>query len=117
MENIFCLVFTVEIILRLKAYNKKRRCFFDAWFVFDAILVFLTVLDTWVTVLLAIAFQRRNDFGVKPSLLRLFRLLRLTRLSRIIKTIPELRFMIKGLVQGLRAVIGTLVLLVSMLYV
>ena len=38
-ENYFCFYFTLEIIVRFGAYEKKRSCTREAWFVFDGFLV------------------------------------------------------------------------------
>eukprot|EP00441_Pelagodinium_beii_P015355 CAMPEP_0197657966 /NCGR_PEP_ID=MMETSP1338-20131121/44956_1 /TAXON_ID=43686 ORGANISM="Pelagodinium beii, Strain RCC1491" /NCGR_SAMPLE_ID=MMETSP1338 /ASSEMBLY_ACC=CAM_ASM_000754 /LENGTH=201 /DNA_ID=CAMNT_0043234459 /DNA_START=23 /DNA_END=625 /DNA_ORIENTATION=+ len=47
-EQAFCVYFTIEWIVRFCAFRNKCDCFFDAWFVFDSIMVILMVGETWV---------------------------------------------------------------------
>merc|ERR1719401_1350649 len=35
IENLFCIYFTVEVVIRFLSYRRKRSCISDAWFVFD----------------------------------------------------------------------------------
>merc|ERR1719387_2863508 len=38
VENCFCAFFTSELFIRFTAFENKRNCARDAWFVFDATL-------------------------------------------------------------------------------
>merc|ERR1711971_1023901 len=58
---------------------------------------------------------KRNMVSSSP--LRLLRLIRIARLSRLLKGMPELVFVLKGLVEGSRSVTVTLLMLVVILYV
>jgi len=48
VENFFCLYFAFEITIRFCAFKDKRRCLYDAWFVFDTFLVLLYAFDPFV---------------------------------------------------------------------
>merc|ERR1719343_725893 len=47
-ENIFCVYFTFEILVRFAAFREKILCIRDRWFVFDSALVILMVVETWL---------------------------------------------------------------------
>merc|ERR1712176_1213493 len=66
------------------------------------------IIETWVLPLIA---------GFNASLLRILRLSKLTRLSRMLRIIPELYYMMKGIVEASRSVACTILLLFVMLYV
>jgi voltage-gated sodium channel len=112
MENVFCVYFTGEVLIRLIAYRKKRMCFTDAWFVFDSILVTFMVLEVWILPVFGIAGEL-SQFSV----LRLLRLLRISRMARLMKKVPELMMIIKGLLASVRSVGCTAILQVLILYV
>eukprot|EP00930_Biecheleria_cincta_P081679 TRINITY_DN7092_c0_g1_i1.p1 TRINITY_DN7092_c0_g1~~TRINITY_DN7092_c0_g1_i1.p1 ORF type:complete len:477 (-),score=66.77 TRINITY_DN7092_c0_g1_i1:171-1601(-) len=111
-ENLFCVYFSGELIIRFLAFRQKRRCLNSGWFVFDAILVFFMVTETWIF----IAFTS-NPFGDNTAILRLFRLLRLTRLMKMFKSMPQLMILIKGMVTAMQAVTYVFFLLVVFTYV
>eukprot|EP00971_Amphidinium_carterae_P042199 829386-Amphidinium_carterae.1 len=48
VENLFCVYFTIEVLMRFIAFKEKSRIVRDMWFVFDTTLVLLMILETWV---------------------------------------------------------------------
>merc|ERR1719487_1525861 len=48
VENAFCAYFFFEIVIRFIAFQFKRHCLQDMWFMFDSLLVIMMVLETWV---------------------------------------------------------------------
>jgi len=118
MEHLFCIYFSVEWIVRFCAFRRKCDCLFDAWFVFDSIMVILMVGETWV---MTIVTQTMGLEGGSPlgntSVLRLFRLLRLARLLRMLRSLPELMILIKGMVTAMTSVLYVMGLLVMLTYV
>eukprot|EP00441_Pelagodinium_beii_P023551 CAMPEP_0197659732 /NCGR_PEP_ID=MMETSP1338-20131121/48853_1 /TAXON_ID=43686 ORGANISM="Pelagodinium beii, Strain RCC1491" /NCGR_SAMPLE_ID=MMETSP1338 /ASSEMBLY_ACC=CAM_ASM_000754 /LENGTH=244 /DNA_ID=CAMNT_0043236795 /DNA_START=70 /DNA_END=801 /DNA_ORIENTATION=+ len=98
MEHLFCIYFTAEWIIRFCAFKNKCDCLWDAWFVFDSIMVILMVGETWVLLIVmqAMGMTGGSPFG-NASILRLFRLLRLARLLRMLRSLPELMILIKGM--------------------
>ena len=48
VENMLCLTFTVEIVIRFLAFKSKLRALRDFWFIYDFFLAFFMILETWV---------------------------------------------------------------------
>lgn len=113
-ENIFCVYFTVEILVRFCAFEEKRACIKSGWFVFDSVLVFFMILETWVFLAL---FSGSSPFGDQTTILRLFRLLRLSRLLKMLKSFPQLMILVKGMREAMAGVVYVLMLLVVFTYV
>lgn len=120
-ENLFCIFFTFEIIVRFLAFRDKLNCFKDSWFVFDLFMVALMVFETWIMFFIMLAIGGSSSSGVgNASMLRLLRLLRLSRMARmarLLRSMPELLMLIKGMIAAIRSVFFTLVLLFLLLYV
>jgi len=115
-ENAFCVLFTLEIIIRFMAFKVKRHCFIDAWFKLDSVLVVLMIIETWLVPVVFWVFNLDAD-RIPTGPMRLMRLLRVSRMSRLFKYMPELQTMIKGMFVATRAVSSALLLLVIMMYV
>lgn len=113
-ENFFCAYFSFEVGLRTLAFRKKRMLLSDGWYVFDATLVLMMIVETWI-IPLASTGDNANVGWV--SVLRLLRLLRLTRMARLMRAVPELVTLIKGMLAAVRSVGSTLVLLVIFMYI
>jgi len=120
-ENLFCLYFAFEIVIRFLAFKQKRDCLRDAWFVFDGGLVVTMVVETWLLNLVVWIFGTGGSTNVgSATILRLVRLLRLTRmarLARLLRAMPELMILVKGITVAARSVLFTLLLLFVILYV
>jgi len=106
------------------SFRRKRDGLRDAWFVFDSIMVFMMVTETWVMTVFLIALSPQvADGGVgmgNGGLLRILRLLRLSRMARmarLLRAMPELLILIKGMMAAVRSVVFTLLLLLIVLYV
>eukprot|EP00929_Paragymnodinium_shiwhaense_P076938 TRINITY_DN39602_c0_g1_i1.p1 TRINITY_DN39602_c0_g1~~TRINITY_DN39602_c0_g1_i1.p1 ORF type:complete len:738 (+),score=123.84 TRINITY_DN39602_c0_g1_i1:93-2306(+) len=121
VEQVFCTVFFLELSIRFLAFEEKRSCLRDIWFLFDACLVLLFVLEAWVMPLCyTLFFKNRSDGLGKLSVLRGVRLLRLTRMARItrlLRRMPELMILLKGMLAACRSVFFTLMLLLVVTYV
>eukprot|EP00928_Gymnodinium_smaydae_P030696 TRINITY_DN22752_c0_g1_i1.p1 TRINITY_DN22752_c0_g1~~TRINITY_DN22752_c0_g1_i1.p1 ORF type:complete len:726 (+),score=135.39 TRINITY_DN22752_c0_g1_i1:47-2179(+) len=124
VENLFCAFFTLELLVRFKAYQRARLAVRDAWFLFDAFLVTLMVFETWVVPLVMRLRYSPTDShpgGLAEAsvlrLLRLLRLLRTARMARLLRAVPELMIMIKGMASSVRSVVVTLLLLTIIIYV
>jgi hypothetical protein len=118
-ENLFCVMFSLELAIRFMAFRGKLSAIRDGWFVFDAILVMLMIFDTWIVSIYHAAFGGRVGKGTVSKdawVLRSFRLARLARLSHIVQAFPELSYMTKGMLHSARSVFGTLLLLLVILY-
>eukprot|EP00930_Biecheleria_cincta_P025060 TRINITY_DN1787_c0_g1_i2.p1 TRINITY_DN1787_c0_g1~~TRINITY_DN1787_c0_g1_i2.p1 ORF type:complete len:689 (-),score=156.56 TRINITY_DN1787_c0_g1_i2:135-2180(-) len=118
-DNLFCAFFTVELAIRFLAFDSKKNCCRDRWFVFDSFLVGMMVAETWVLTLSLMIGGSGSSNG--PNLptgpLRLLRLLRLSRLVRLLRAMPELLTLINGIKAASRAVCSSLLLIILMNYV
>jgi len=112
MENVFCVYFTFEVLVRFIGYKEKRTSLTDGWFIFDGTLVTMMVLETWFFPMIGVG-GALAQFAV----LRLLRLLRISRMARLMKKVPELMIIIKGLIASFRSVGCTAILQVLILYV
>lgn len=113
MDNIFCFWFTIELFIRFCAFAKKKYCLQDGWFLLDACLVVVMIVETWCLQLVVLLFFRGSSrmAGIdKLSVLRGLRLLRLSRLSRLFKIFPQLMVLLKGLTQAMKSLVFTLIL-------
>lgn len=121
-ENFFCGYFVFEVLARFGAFNVKRMCLTDPWFVFDSTMALMMVLETWVmTVMLVLTQAGDGEVNMgDASILKLIRLLRMTRMARmarLLRAMPELMILIKGIMVATRSVFFTLCLLVLIIYV
>jgi hypothetical protein len=114
LENAFCLYFAVEFALRILAFKHAKNAFHDGWIRFDAFLVGSMVAETWI--LMPLLKLQGGGLNLPLGILRLLRLLKMTRMARMMKAFPELVTMVKALVRSIRAITGTLFLLVVFLY-
>ncbi|CAK0813725.1 unnamed protein product [Prorocentrum cordatum] len=120
MDNFFCGYFFTEWFIRFAAFELKKNCLRDRWFVFDSFLVGLTVVDTWLMALVFMFFNVSSGPGDSISVLRVFRLLRLTRMARMVRLLraaPELMILVRGMAAASRSVALTLVLLSGIIYI
>lgn len=120
-ENIFCTIFTTEIVLRFLAYRRKRSALYDGWFLFDSALVSLMILETWIFVIVLAILGGSAGSGIVENasilrIARMFRLARMARMARLLRFIPELMILIKGMLSAARSVFFTLCLLFILLY-
>ncbi|CAE7582215.1 Scn10a [Symbiodinium sp. KB8] len=117
VENLFCSFFSIEILIRFFGFKRWRFMFEDSWFLFDALLVILMVLETWILPLLSEFDSRLNSDALdNVKLIRLFRMLRLGRIFRILRFHPEMRLLVKSIARAMNAVFNILFLLVLVTY-
>jgi len=120
MENLFCIYFTGEILIRFVAFKEKRHAFIDPSFVVDLALVCLMIFETWFMYALHVVQGGSPEFmdgAGALSLLRILRLSRMCRLVRLLRAVPELMMLIKGLLASARSVLWTIGLLGIIVYV
>lgn len=116
MEHAFCCYFTGEWVIRFLSFKVKKNGLKDGWFVFDSLLVFMMVMETWVMTIILSMIGGESPIG-GTSILRLFRLLRLSRLMRMLRSFPELLILIKGMATAMKSVAYVMCLLVLITYV
>lgn len=119
-EHFFCFVFFGEWIVSFGAFESKINCLRDRAFVFDSMLVLMSVMETWVmtaVILLSVGADTR-PMG-NTQILRLFKLIRIFRMARVarlLRAIPELMVLIKGVISASRSVFLTMVLLCTVVF-
>eukprot|EP00746_Dinoflagellata_sp_MGD_P145572 gnl/MRDRNA2_/MRDRNA2_78162_c0_seq1.p1 gnl/MRDRNA2_/MRDRNA2_78162_c0~~gnl/MRDRNA2_/MRDRNA2_78162_c0_seq1.p1 ORF type:complete len:674 (+),score=106.67 gnl/MRDRNA2_/MRDRNA2_78162_c0_seq1:154-2175(+) len=118
LNFMFCMVFLVELILRIFVY---RTVFFIgkdwSWNVFDLIVVLGSTLEEikrWTTFTTGTG-RSRNLMAVR--VLRLLRLVRLTRVVRALHGLYVLRVMVLSMLNSFRPLLWTCVLLTLLLFV
>ncbi|KAF4654844.1 hypothetical protein FOZ61_007994 [Perkinsus olseni] len=111
-ENIFTVVFLLEMILRLKTH--RLSYFMDGWNLMDFALVWLAVVDTWILPL--VSECAASDVRALTAL-RVVRMLRLVRFVRLLRMFKELWLIVEGLVHSVRTLAWVAVFLVCLIYV
>jgi voltage-gated sodium channel len=117
IEYVFCAVWVVEMVLRLRAHGLKY--FFDPWNVMDFGLVTLAIADAvlpTVQSVLGRENEQRTDNMKMFSVLRMLRLLRLVRVIRLLRIFKELWLLVNGFIHALRVLGWLVVLLLLILY-
>merc|ERR1719456_1829868 len=108
-ELTFCIVFFVEMLLRVNAF--RAQYFMDLSNLLDFFLVVISVLDSVVMVWL-------NQEGLRIfSTLRVLRMLRLVRFVRLLRLFQELWLIVSGLINSMRTLAWVALLLVMLVYV
>jgi len=119
VENLLCLIFTVEIMIRFIAFKSKWRGIRDFWFIFDFLLAFFMVLETWV-LFVVLSFTDFDLVFFDSSVLRMLRLLRLTRVARVarmLRFLPEVLILVRAIGAATRSVVLTVMLGLMIVYV
>mmetsp|Transcript_92702 Transcript_92702/g.177962 ORF Transcript_92702/g.177962 Transcript_92702/m.177962 type:complete len:651 (-) Transcript_92702:66-2018(-) len=111
LEVVFCVLFTVELCLRLVAY----QCAFftmsgKGWNLFDLFVVTAQIFEILMSVL-------ASGLGFSFRLLRVLRLIRVIRLARALRLIGELRTIVSSIVSSMKPLFWTGVLLFMVVYV
>ncbi|CAE7599512.1 unnamed protein product [Symbiodinium natans] len=122
-ENFFCGYFFCELLIRFFAFQYKRHCLQDYWFLFDLFLVVLMVAETWIVPLVfnSLGLREEDLEGTVNTdvlrILRLVRILRLSRMAKLLRAVPELVIIIKGIGFAARSVIVFFMLWTMIIYV
>lgn len=118
IDNLFCVFYTFELCVRFAAFSSKRDILKgDRWFIFDAVLVVLIMLETWVfTVVRAFVGFSFNEPALM-TLLRMTRICRVARVTRLARASSDLAVLLKGMVVAMRSVFVALCLLVGCVYI
>lgn len=117
VDNAFCFIFFIEIIVRFMAFAHKLDAWRDNWFIFDLSLVTLMVWETWLVVLWNMnsgGFARNSQVF---RVLRIFRLARVARATRLLQMVPELLILAQGMFSAMRSVLAVVCMLMLIIYV
>merc|ERR1719335_720273 len=84
-ENSFCTYFTFELFIRFMAFRRKRFAFRDFWFLFDGMLVFLMIIETWIIngLMMVVMGDSASGGAGNASIRRMVRMVRMLRISRL----------------------------------
>mmetsp|Transcript_28057 Transcript_28057/g.77511 ORF Transcript_28057/g.77511 Transcript_28057/m.77511 type:complete len:494 (-) Transcript_28057:622-2103(-) len=116
VENTFCILFTLELGIRLLVYRPHMLNFLldpelRRWNIFDLVLVLGMILESWVLP------NTLPDAGRNFKAFTLLRLVRLLRISRVLRMIPELATMVKSMLAAVRTVSCACLLTVGIMYI
>jgi len=110
LENIFVVIFSIEMVARIHAH--RLRYFLDPWNIMDFCLVNLAILDTWILT------ASGADVNLKAlSALRVLRMLRLVRLVRLLRMFRELWLIVSGMIDSLKTIVWVVILLCVIVFV
>jgi len=116
-EHFFVTMFSLELVLRFLALERKRLAFSDAWFLLDLSIVVMMVIDSWLLTLIIVVTGNSGLGGISiVSALRVLRVLRIVRMLKICRFMPELETMITSMLAGIRAVLIAGSILLAMTY-
>lgn len=96
LDQVILGVFVVEIVLKLYAFG--WRFFLNGWYVFDFIIVGIALMPA-------------------SGVFSVLRILRILRVLRLISGIPQLRFVIEGLIEAIPGIGSIFALLLLMYYI
>lgn len=135
MDWFLCIYFIIELIIRFlgsgyieveanpaapfdpdRPKARRRVFWWDKWCLFDCFLVFTNVIGTMV-VSLVVVFMTKNlemstsDVVERSGFIGNIRLLRVVRLARLFKVVPRLLVLMTGILEALKALMYTTILL------
>eukprot|EP00927_Polykrikos_kofoidii_P066536 TRINITY_DN62114_c0_g1_i1.p1 TRINITY_DN62114_c0_g1~~TRINITY_DN62114_c0_g1_i1.p1 ORF type:complete len:533 (-),score=63.90 TRINITY_DN62114_c0_g1_i1:47-1597(-) len=120
IDNCFCCYFFFEVFARLMSFKSKRQSYRDSWFRFDFLLVVSMIWETWIVSLVYMLMSSERWSAFRSSILfgslKFFRVLRACRVVRLVRLSPELMIFTQAIVGGMRSVVGTIALLLLVIY-
>eukprot|EP00929_Paragymnodinium_shiwhaense_P000565 TRINITY_DN100810_c0_g1_i1.p1 TRINITY_DN100810_c0_g1~~TRINITY_DN100810_c0_g1_i1.p1 ORF type:complete len:750 (-),score=171.96 TRINITY_DN100810_c0_g1_i1:106-2355(-) len=131
VDLVFCVLFTLELLLRLVAHGTSFFTTFGwAWNWFDLVLVVIQLVEE---TLLAMAITERDDLGgskdnapeaggevLSSSLMRVIRLLRAVRVIRVLRVLrvaEDLQLLMSCILHSFKSFFWALMLIMMMVYV
>lgn len=117
LDVLFCLSFTVELVLRVLVFRCGFFCQAGcAWNIFDLVMVVFQQVEIGCSFLLqpddnVIA----QNLGV-TKMLRVLRLVRIIRLVRMLRLVRDLRLLVSSIVSSMKSLGWTVMLLAGMIY-
>lgn len=114
---LFTCIFTVELVMNLvyqQMYYFSRRSPDFWWNAFDAVIVFLCLVDE---IILVAGVESSNLSDVSAlRLLRIMRLVRIMRIIRAVRFVKDLRVMVQGIMASMQSILWALVVLLLIMY-
>jgi len=119
IEIVFCVVFTLELLMRIAVYRIRFFCMPDwKWNMFDTIVVILQLVEEFLGIIMWMVSAEgavQTDFSAM-RILKVLRLIRIIRLVRILRLIGELRTIVVSIIGSLRSLFWTMLLLLLVIY-
>lgn len=112
VDHIFCVLFTLEMILRMLAYGKTFWAYLGRN-TLDCGIVAFQIFDEAVSCG-AKYYQTHSESVLR--MVRIFRLIRILRLARLLSLIGELRMLVVSILDSMRALIWTITLIWLIIY-
>mmetsp|Transcript_27948 Transcript_27948/g.64503 ORF Transcript_27948/g.64503 Transcript_27948/m.64503 type:complete len:936 (-) Transcript_27948:33-2840(-) len=112
VEVIFCVLFTLELLLKMYVFRLQFFRQDVRWNMFDTVVVLLQIVEEIMNLV-------ANSISVNFSFLRIIRILRLIRvirLIRILRLITDLRTLVTSLAGSIKAFGWTVILLFMLIY-
>jgi len=115
IEMGFCVVFTVELALRMWVYRGNFCCMQGwQWNFFDCVVVGLQLVEETLTLLQINSSENMNFSFMR--IMRILRLIRVMRLVKVLRLIRELRTLVASISASLRALFWTVILMLLLIY-
>lgn len=110
-EDTFCVVFVLEILMRLMVYRCAFFCMPDyLWNIFDLLVVGFQIMDVVATFCANLSMPSTTQFRIL-RLVRMFRMFRVFRAFRVLRYVKELRMLISSIVESFRPLLWMVLLL------
>ncbi|SMF40555.1 voltage-gated sodium channel [Alteromonadaceae bacterium Bs31] len=100
LDWLITFIFVIEITIRFLAEQNKKRFFYNAWNVFDTLIVLVSIIPI-----------ENSDLAFIGRLVRIFRVLRMVSL------VPELRILITSLIKALPQLAYVMLLMFIIYYI
>lgn len=111
IEMIFTIIFGFEMFV--KKFVLRWSYFRDGWNLLDFFLVWMSIIDTLLLPLIL-----GGSSGMQSlSVLRILRLLRVVKMVRLLKAFKQLWLIVKGLLDSIKTIFWSALLLLMILYV
>jgi len=119
VAHLLCLLFFLELLIRIYAFKRLKHAFLNVWCLFDMLLVALLVFETWILgTIAAVSGTSISGGGLKLVIVfRVLRLLRVLRVARVLRMLPELMVILRGVAAAVPGIIMVLILLTAIIYV
>lgn len=122
LDNLFCTIFCLELLLRFWAHGVSPLLFGASWrwTIFDTLVLLAQVVQIAQESIVANSSDPRNLDGDGMlsfmQVLRVLRLLRILRVLRLIRFLEDLRAYLSSIVSSMKSLFWAAVLLLLMLY-
>lgn len=116
-DQVFCIIFGIELTLRLVAFG----CSFFwmhgwEWNLFDFLVVGTQCIEELIHICVPMSRQRSERVSIL-RIMRIFRLIRILRLARLLHLLGELRMILASIAASLQSLFWTVFFLLLLMYI